>query len=89
MKVKRTGLLTKVIILVMILYAIWALVSLGGRVREAEARKAELTQVVADIKDGNAAMKDAIEHSTDDRVMESIARGEGYIYQDEEVYYAE
>jgi hypothetical protein len=43
---------------------------------------------VADITADNEAKQYAIDHSDDDSVIEDIARGEGYVYQDEEVYYA-
>lgn len=89
MKLKRTGILTKIIIIALLIYAVATLVKLRGQVQEAEARKTELMNTVAAVTAKNDELQYAIDHRGDDAVMEDIARSEGYIYQDEEVYYAE
>ena len=89
MKRKRAGILTKIIIAALLVYSIWMLADLHGRVREAENTRDELLQVEAALTAENSELRYAIDHKDDDSVMEDIARDEGYIFQNEEVYYAE
>ncbi|MBQ4381268.1 MAG: hypothetical protein II794_00855 [Oscillospiraceae bacterium] len=64
------------------------LVVLRGKIEEAQSSKAALEKRKADITAMNEERQYAIDHKDDDSVIEDIARGEGYVYQDEEVYYA-
>lgn len=88
MRFKRTGILTKMIIVFLLVYAVMSLVNLRGKIADAEKQQAALEQQVADITAENDAMQYALDNRDDDKVIEDIARREGYVYQDEEVYYA-
>lgn len=88
MRFKRTGIFTKLIIMLLLVYAVMSLVGLRGKIKDAEKQQTELEQQVADITAENDAMQYALDNRDDDKVMEDIARGEGYVYPDEEVYYA-
>lgn len=88
MRFKRTGIFTKLIIVFLLVYAVMSLVTLRGKIADAERQQAELEQQVADITAENDAMQYALDNRDDDKVIEDIARSEGYVYQDEEVYYA-
>ena len=87
MRFKRTGFSTKLIIICLLVYAVMSLVTLQGKISDAEQQVAELEQQVADITADNDAMQYALDNKDDDEVIEDIARSEGYVYQDEEVYY--
>lgn len=88
MRFKRTGILTKIIIIVLLIYAVTTLVMLRTRIEDAENLRSRLEDQVADITASNDEMQYALDHRDDDEVREDIARREGYVYQDEEVYYA-
>ncbi|MGX8699470.1 MAG: hypothetical protein ACSW8F_06020 [bacterium] len=86
---KRTGIITWCIIVGLTLYLGILFFRLQGSTRDAESRKDQLTRDIAAVTAENEEMQNAIDHKDDPAVMERIARGEGYIFQDEEVYYAE
>lgn len=88
MRFKRTGILTKLIIIALLIYAVTSLVMLRTKIEDAENLRRELEGKVADITASNDEMQFALDHRDDDEVLAEIARREGYVYQDEEVYYA-
>ena len=88
MRFKRTGIFTKLIILTLLVYSVMSLITLQGKVDEAENQQLHLEQQIADITAENDAMKYALDNREDPEVLEDIARDEAYVYQDEEVYYA-
>lgn len=89
MRLKRTGIFTKIIIAALLIYAAISLINLSGEVQEAEAAREELKDRRAEITASIDEIEYALDHRDDDKVIEDIARGEGYVYPNEEVYYAD
>lgn len=89
MRLKRTGILTKVIIVILLTYAVLSLIRLRSRIDSAEAEKEALQQQVADVSAENDDMRYAIENSDDEDVIRDIARDKlNLVEPGEEVYYA-
>lgn len=88
MRLKHTGIFTKVIIVVLLLYAVTTLIVLRGKIETAEAKKDELIKARADKTASIDDMQYALDHSEDDEVLEDLARREGMVYQDEGVVIA-
>ena len=88
MRLKRTGIFTKVIIVVLLLYAVTTLIVLRGKIETAEETLDERLQTRADLTASNDDMQYALDHSGDDEVLEDLARREGLVYQDEGVVIA-
>lgn len=89
MRFKKPGIFTWVIIAALLIYGVTTMVVLRARIDEAESVRDSLASKVADMTAKNDEMRYALEHSGDDAVLEDIARGDGYVYNDEEVYKTE
>ena len=88
MKFKRAGIFTKIIIVALLVYAVVSIISLRGRIDEAEASRASLEQQVEDQMAENESMKYDIKNSGDKSVVEDIAREKlGLVRPDEKVFY--
>ena len=88
MKFKRTGIITKIVILILIIYASVTLLSLRQQVAEAAARQAELQQTIAELEVNNANLEYSLKHSGDSDVLGGIARDElGLVGPDDKVFY--
>jgi len=90
MKKKRSGILTKLLLLAIIIYAATSLITMSGKIREASDKIKEMEEKTAQIRIENDKLKGAIDNSTSDAVIESIARGElGLTYPGERVFSGE
>ena len=88
MRLKKAGIITKIIILIIIAYAAVTLVRLQARTAAKQEEQDEMRQMVTDIEVANAEKSYAIEHSDDPDVIADIARKElDMIGSDEKVYY--
>lgn len=74
MKLKRTGLITKIVILILAVYAIVSLTNIHGRIDEARQNKAELEAERQSLDAGNAVMSSKLAHKDDEETIISIAR---------------
>ena len=74
MKLKRAGLLSKIVIMALVLYATISLITLNSRTEEARQTQAQLENQVYELQQENAGMQYEIEHSTDPDVIEDVAR---------------
>ncbi len=89
MHIKRTSILTKMVLAVLLVYAVVSLVALRGKIKRAELQKAELQQQIADLTAQNDNIQYNIEHSEDDDVIRDIARDKlNLVEPGEEVFYA-
>jgi len=88
LKLKRAGILTKLIIVALALYAVVTLISVRDRAQEAEATRAELATEQAALTQKNAELEYQIEHSEDDETIEEIARDKlGLVLPGEKIFY--
>ncbi len=88
MRVKRAGLLTKIVILALLIVVAVSLLELNGRVEQARADKESLARQVAMQAQTNADLSAAIENSDDPSWMEKVARDKlGLVKQGEIIFY--
>ncbi len=86
MRFKRAGFLTKLVVLVLLIYLSIALLNQWGAIQGVQAQRDELQRQVADQRLENQQLQDAIEHSDDPAMLEQVARDKGYVKKDEELY---
>ncbi len=88
MRLKRSGIITKVVVFALVIYASVALVNLRGRIDAARSEKAALQQQVTEKETTNAELEYEIEHHDDEDTIADIARDElGLVAPGEKVYY--
>ena len=83
---KGTGILTKLVLLAIIVYAGISLISLRSQIETANLENEEYAQKIEALTASNAEMKYAIEHSDDPQSLEDIARDLGYVRPGETVF---
>jgi len=86
MRFKRAGFLTKVVVLVLLIYLAIALLNQWSVIQSVQAQQSELQSQVDDQRLENQRLKEAIENSDDPAMLEQVARDKGYVKQDEELY---
>ena len=86
MKFKRAGLITKVVIVVLMVYMTVSLLNLRTQIQTAQEQKDLLTAQVAAQKLDNQQLAEAIENSDDPEMLESVARDKGYVKPGETLY---
>lgn len=87
-KFKKAGVLTKLLILVMIVYAGYNIVAVQANIAEARQNLTSLTQQVEDARQANAQLDYAIEHKDDPETIEQIARAKlGLVKPGEKIFY--
>ena len=87
MKLKRAGIGTKFVILVLLVASVTALLILNGRLEQAKLERDTLSQEVQDQEENNAALADDIENCDDPDRIAAIAREKlGLVGQDEIVF---
>ena len=88
MKFRPAGIITKIVILALALYAGISLITTKARIAEAETVKQGLENEIADVAQSNAELKYEIEHSQDDATIEDIARNKlGLVMPGEKIFY--
>ena len=88
MKLKRSGIFTKLLLIVLILYAIVTIIGLHSKIEAAKTETSLLAQEVEDRTAQNEELRYYIENSDKDEVKEDIARDHNYVKQGEKVYKA-
>ena len=88
MRFKRSSLLTKVLILVLVVYATVTLVSLQSQVTEKEAEAQALQSDITAAKQENLRLEQAIDALDTDEGVEDVARQKlGWVADGEIVFY--
>lgn len=88
MKLKKAGIITKIVVIALLVYGLIMLAVLVGKINEVRAEQDLLRQEAQSLEIRNAELDYAIEHSTDDSVISDIARDElGLVESDEQVFY--
>ena len=86
MQFKRAGMLTKLVIVVLMVYMAVSLLDLRTQIQTAQDQKDILTAQVAAQKLDNQQLTEAIENSDDPAMLESVARDKGYVKPGETLY---
>lgn len=83
MTFKRTGFLTIVIVLALLIYMAISLLDLEGKIQDVEAQRDLLSRQVTDQQLENQKLADAIANSDDPEMLEQVARDRGYVKENE------
>ena len=83
---KQASGITKVVILVLLIYMATSLLNLRGQIQETQQQSVMIQAKIADIQLENQKMSEAIENSEDPEVLERVARENGYVKQGETLY---
>lgn len=88
MKIKKSSLIIRIVIVALILYAGISLVTLKSQTQNAEERRDELQKQVDAAVQENEELQYAIEHSTDPEIIEDVARNDiGLVRPGEKLFY--
>lgn len=83
---KRAGFLTKIVVLVLLVYLATTLMGVRGKIKGLEEQRDALAQQVAQQQMENQELEDAIANSDDPEVLEQVARDKGLVKQGEVLY---
>lgn len=90
LKLRKTGVITIIVIAILIVYATITLTDLRGRIDDAEINRQQLQQQVSAETAENDELRHAVENSEDDEVIEGIARDKlGMVMPGEKVFIKE
>ena len=88
MKLKKAGLITKIVILAIVAYMALSLVGMRGQVASAKVERDRMEDQVKSLAAANAALEYEIAHNQETETIESIARDKlGLVLPGETVYY--
>ena len=88
MRLRRSGILTKIIVFSLIIYAGVNLITLRGRIEDARVELDEVRRAVAEKELSNAELEYEIENHNDPNVIAGIARSSlGLVMPGEIVFY--
>ena len=88
MKFKRAGILTKIVIAAIIIFALWQLVSVSVRVSDAQQQQEALQQQADRLTEDNARLQYALENADRESVIAAIARDKlGLVLPGEKVFW--
>ena len=83
MTFKRTGFLTMIVILALMIYMSTSLLDLQGKIQDVQAQRDALSRQVTDQRLENQKLADAIANSDDPEMLEQVARDRGYVRENE------
>ena len=83
MTFKRTGFLTMIVILALLIYMSISLLDLQGKIQDVQAQRDALSRQVTDQRLENQKLADAIANSDDPEMLEQVARDRGYVRENE------
>ena len=86
MRFKRASFLTKIVVLVLLIYMATSLLDLQGKIQDVQNQRDSLAQQVTDQRLENQQLSDAIEHSDDPEMLEQVARDKVFVKKGEELY---
>jgi cell division protein DivIC len=85
---KKAGIATKIVVIVLVVYASVTLINLQARIETVRADKDELQQQVTEKELANAELEYEIQNSTDDDTIADIAREKlGLVYPGEIIFH--
>mgnify|MGYP002470816360 FL=1 len=86
MTFKRAGFLTKIVVLVLLIYMAISLLDLRGKIQDVQAQRDDLARQVSDQRLANKKLEDAIANSSDPEMLEQVARDRGYVEENETLF---
>lgn len=86
MTFKRAGFLTKIVVLVLLIYMALSLIDVRGKIQGVQTQRDDLSRQVTDQRLENQKLADAIANSDDPEMQEQVARDRGYVEKDETLF---
>lgn len=86
MRFKRAGMVTKVVIMILMVYMTISLLTLRTQIQSAQNERESLAGLVAEQRLDNQQLAEAIENCDDPEMLESVARDKGYVKPGETLY---
>ena len=86
MGVRRAGLLTKIVVLILLIYMALSLIDVRGKIQGVQTQRDDLARQVTDQRLENQKLADAIANSDDPEMQEQVARDRGYVEKDETLF---
>lgn len=86
MSFKRAGFLTKIVVLVLLIYMALSLIDVRGKIQGVQTQRDDLARQVTDQRLENQKLADAIANSDDPEMQEQVARDRGYVEKDETLF---
>lgn len=86
MTFKRAGFLTKIVVLVLLIYMALSLIDIRGKIQGVQTQRDDLSRQVTDQRLENRKLADAIANSDDPEMQEQVARDRGYVEKDETLF---
>lgn len=86
MTFKRAGFLTKIVVLVLLIYMALSLIEIRGKIQGVQLQRDDLSRQVTDQRLENQKLADAIANSDDPEMQEQVARDRGYVEKDETLF---
>lgn len=88
MKFKKAGIITKIVIAALLVYAVVSMVTVRSKTAALNAQTQQLQQQVTDMTQSNSELEYKIEHSEDADTIEEIARDKlGLVKPGEKIFY--
>lgn len=79
MQFKQAGFLTKIVVLVLLIYMTTSLIDMLGQIQDVESQRDALAQEVSEYQLENQELGEYIANSDDPDVLERQARDRGYV----------
>ena len=86
MEFKRAGFLTKIVVLVLLIYMAITLLDLQGKIQTVQLERDSLSRQVSDQRLENRKLEEAIANSDDPEMQEQVARDRGYVEKNETLF---
>lgn len=86
MTFKRAGFLTKIVVLVLLIYMALSFIEIRGKIQGVQTQRDDLSRQVTDQRLENQKLADAIANSDDPEMQEQVARDRGYVEKDETLF---
>lgn len=86
MRIKKAGILTKIVIFALLIYMATSLLELRGQIQAHQEQQEQLSAQVTAQAEENARLADAIENSDDPDMLEAVARDKGMAKPGETIF---
>ena len=86
MTFKRAGFLTKIVVLILLIYMAISLLDLRGKIQDVQDQRDVLARQVTDQRLENQKLEEAIANSSDPEMLEQVARDRGYVEENETLF---
>ena len=87
MKFKKTSLLVKLVILIVIVYSTFTLVSLQNQLQDKKAEAAQLTEEAQQLQQENLDLQESIDNLATEEGREEVARNKLGLVEDGEIVF--